>query len=369
MKSIIRLPLLLLAAITILFLAGCVPGPIPMISTDQGLVIGQTYHLTSGQTLDHDLTVIGANATIDQNSTINGSLAVIGGTVTVDGTVNGDLSVIGSDVSLGDHAVVQGSVDTVSGTLHRAEGAVVQGNRVPNHRPAPPVPPVTTLHTPVMQVGVDPITAPLVAMFQALALAALAVVVNLFAPVQMERAGRTAVTVPAASGGVGCLTILVLIVMAVTIILIPVSFLGVLAAIIAALFGWLAIGLLIGRQIGILLKQNWTEPVNAGVGTLAITLLVGLLNIIPCLGGMVFTLATLVALGAAVLTRFGTQVYPSPYAMAPVPQPGPYTPPPAPAPVREEYPAAEPESPRAYPPESDQPAENPPSGPDNNSAI
>ncbi len=363
MKSILRIPILLLAALTILLLAGCVP--FPMVAMDEGLVIGQTYHLGSGQTLDNDLTVIGGNATLDENSTVNGSVVVIGGNVTIDGSINGDLSVIGSDVSLGNHAVVQGSVDTVSGTVRRAEGAVVRGESVENNGP---IPRITTLRTPAMQVSIDPITAPLMAMFQALALAALAVVVNLFAAVPMERTGRAAVTVPAASGGVGCLTLLVLLVMAVTIILIPVSILGLIVVGVAGLFGWLAIGLLVGRQIAILLKQSWTEPVNAGVGTLVISLLASLLNIIPCIGWVGSALVGLVALGAAVLTRFGTQVYPSPYSMAPVPQPRPYTQPLASAPVAYAPPSQEPgtenSSARVYPLESDQPSENPPAGPD-----
>jgi hypothetical protein len=345
----------------IFLLAGCVP--FPMVAAADGLVVGQSYRLSSGDTLDNDLTVIGGSATLEEDSTVNGSLAVIGGTVTVDGTINGDLSVIGGDVSLGESAVVQGSVDTMGGTLRRADGATIHGDRVENDNP---IPHVTTLRTPPLQIGFDPITGPLTAMFQALAMAALAVVVNLFAPVHMERTGRTAFTVPMASGGVGCLTILVLVVMTVTIILIPVSFLGVLAAMIAALFGWLAIGLLIGRQIGILLKQSWTEPVNAGVGTLVITLLAS----IPCIGALAWTLGGLVALGAVVLTRFGTQVYPSPYSVAPVPQSGPYTSQPAPAPVQEIYPPEEPRTSstgaRVYPVESDQPGEN---APDENISI
>ncbi len=355
MRSIIRIPLLFISALILLFLAGCVP--FPAIPTEEGLVIAQPYHLASGQTVNHDITVIGASAEFDQNTTVNGSIAVIGGNVSIDGNVNGDVSVIGSDVSLGDHAVVQGAVDSIGGTVHRAAGAVVEGKSVGNK---PSIPPVTTVHTPALNVGFDPITGPLMAMFQALALAALAVVVNLFAPAPMERAGRTAFTVPAASGGVGCLTLLVLVVMTITIILIPISLLGLLVAGVAALFGWLAIGLLAGRQIAILLKQPWSEPVNAGVGTLVITLLASLLNIIPCIGWLASALVGLVALGAAILTRFGTQVYPSPYAAVAVPRPGPYT--------GGDYPAPTPET-RTYPPESDQPKENPPSTTDQNNII
>jgi hypothetical protein len=358
MKTFIRIPILLLATLAILLLAGCVP--VPLVSLDQGVIVGQSYRLESGQTLNHDLTVIGGNAVLEENSTVNGSVAVIGGNVIIDGKVNGDVSVIGSDVSLGNHAVVQGSVDTIGGTVRRASGAVVQGQDMGRNRN---IPRITTLQTPAMHLNFDPITAPLMAIFQALALAALAIVVNLFAPTLMDRTGRAAQAAPAASGGVGCLTILVLVVMTLTIILIPISLLGFIVMGVAALFGWLALGLLVGRQVAVLLKQPWSDPVNAGVGTLVITLLASLLTIIPCIGWIGGALASLVGLGAAILSRFGTQVYPSPYSATAIAHPGPYTPPTPPT-----YPPPQPGA-RVYPPESDQPGGTPPAGPDEGNNI
>jgi hypothetical protein len=210
-----------------------------------------------------------------------------------------------------------------------------------------------------MRLSFDPITAPLMAIFQSLALAALAIVLNLFAPRHMERTGQTAQVTPAASGGVGCLTILVLVIMTLTIILIPISLLGFLLMGIASLFGWLALGLVVGRRIAVMLKQPWSDPVNAGVGTLVLTLLASLLNIIPCIGWIFGFLAGLIGLGAAVLTRFGTQIYPNPYAPAAA-GPAPYTPAPPQPPV---YPAPQP-GPTVYPPESDYPGGRPPAPPD-----
>ena len=65
-------------------------------------------------------------------------------------------------------------------------------------------------------------------------------------------------------------------------------------------------------QLAVWLKQPRTDPISAGVGTLTISLLGSLLNIIPCVGWSISFIAGLVALGAVVLTRFGTQIYPAP---------------------------------------------------------
>ena len=354
MKIIIRISLLLLA---LLLLSGCVSVPL----AQEGLVIGDSYRLESGETLSHDLTVVGGNATLDEDSTVNGDVAVLGGNVTIDGTVNGDISVLGGYVYLDNHALVKGSVNSLGGTVQRSSQAVVEGRDLGNNNRPPRI---TTMRAPNMQVSIDPITAPLMAIFQGLALAALAVLAALFIAAPLDRTGRAAMITPFASGGVGCLTILVLLIMAVTIILLPVSFLGFLVVGIAALFGWLALGLMVGRQLAVWLKQPWTDPVSAGVGTLTISLLASLLNVIPCIGWTVSAVAGLVALGAVILTRFGTQIYPSPYGAAPAPRPGPYTPPPGPVinPESVSGPGA-----RAYEtPERDEPDEYPPTRPQDN---
>jgi hypothetical protein len=194
---------------------------------------------------------------------------------------------------------------------------------------------ITTVRNPAFNISFEPVTATLMAIFQALALAALAIVINLFAPRPMERTGLSAVAQPVTTGGVGCLTILVLLVMAITIILLPISLLGFVVIGVAALFGWVALGLIVGRRMAVWLNQSWSDPVNAGIGTLTLSLLTSLLNIIPCVGWVISFVVGLVALGAVVLTRFGTQVYPGPTASAAYPPapygPGPYTPPPPPA--------------------------------------
>lgn len=341
MKSKLRFPALLLVTLILVLLAGCAP----VASSNGGLVIGSSYHLNSGETLNHDLTVVGGNVALDQNSTVNGNVAVLGGNVVVDGNINGDLTVMGGSVNLENHAVVQGALNTVGGSVERASGAIVKGQM--NNNPTGIAP---MMRTPVIGSNTN-LKSPLTVIFQSLALAALAVIVTLFAPGYVERAGRTAQAAPAASGGVGCLTLLVLVVMAITIILIPVSLLGLLVAGLAILFGWIAIGLLVGREFAILVKKPWSDPINAGVGTLVISLLAGALNIIPCIGWLAGVIVALIGLGAVILSRAGTQLYPTTYNGSFYnPRPGPYTPPPS--------------GPTTYGPESDQPHSAPPAGPD-----
>lgn len=348
MKKILRIPLLILLTLVILSLTACSSVP----NLGPGLVLGQSYRLGNGETLNESLTVIGGNAVLDTGSTVNGDVAVIGGNVTIDGAVNGELAVMGGYVYLSDHAVIKGSVTTIGGSVQRSSKAVVEGQNTQSGRT-----PITTINTPGVNVSFDPITAPLTATFEALALAALAIIINLFASRPMERTGQAAESQVLASGGVGCLTILVLVIMTITIILIPISVLGFLAAAVAALFGWTALGLLLGRRLSSWLKQSWSEPINAGVGTLILSLVASLINFIPCIGWIGSVVVSMIGLGAVVLTRFGTQVYPTPGGAAVLtPRPMPYAPPapvPPPAPTISEL--RPPEPPVTPPPPGSEP--------------
>lgn len=344
MKRIIHLPSFLFVMLALLSLSGCVT---PSIQSEGLVIADSSYRLESGKTLNTDLTIIGGNATLYENSTVNGDVTVVGGNVTIDGNVKGSVAVIGGSVNLEENADITGDLVTLGGSVRRAANAKVEGQatsgqpfNIPLMRALP------------ININFDPVTGSLMAFFQALALAALAIVVQLFAAPLMERTGSTALAQPVVSGGVGLLTAVVapalLVILAVTIILIPLSLLGFLAIGLAVLFGWLCMGMILGRQLALWLKQPWSDPVSAGIGTLSLSLLSSMLNLIPCLGWVANALIWLVAVGATILTRFGTQNYPS----APAPRPSvPYIPQP---PQTPHVPAQEPEAGSAEPGAEDQ---------------
>jgi hypothetical protein len=327
MKRILRFSMFLSAFLILLSLTGCAS---TSIQTGELVIGDSSYRLENGDVLDTNLTVIGGNATLDEGSTVNGDVTVIGANMAIDGKVNGSVSVLGGYVYLNDHAQVTGELVTLGGTVHRSAQAKVLGKTTSGKSNGIPLMRVLPVN-----MTFDPVTGPLMSFFRALALAALAIVLQLFAAPLMGHTGRTILAQPIASGGIGLLTVVIapvlIIILAITIILIPLSLLGILALGIAFLFGWLCLGLVRGRQLAAWLKLSWSEPVSAGIGTLALSLLSSMLTLIPCLGWLVNALVGLIGLGAAILTRFGTQDYPA--VPAALPQ-GLYTPPPAtPAPA------------------------------------
>lgn len=164
--------------------------------------------------------------------------------------------------------------------------------------------------------------------------AALAMLVVMFLPAPTERVARTVVAQPVLAGGVGLLAAIVapllFIAIAITIILIPISLVGVLVLAVAWFFGRIALGLEVGRRLALMLRQDWPLPVVAGAGTFVLTLVVdGADQLIPCVGWIFPVLVGILGLGGVLLTRFGSQPYP-PYSGLTPRTPPPPPPPPAP---------------------------------------
>lgn len=293
---------------SLLILPGCMTST-SVFSTD-GAVIGQSFILKEGETWEDDLSIIGGSAVLEKGSIVDGDVALIGGTLMVDGTVKGDISAMGGVISLGSHAVIEGDIITLGANLTRESGSVVKGN-FQNRIPDFSIP----VQSPTPQVGIfETVMNVFWKIFQAFALGALAVLVALFMLQPLERVGTTMQFAPVQAGVIGFLTFMVglgvLLVMAITILFLPLSFLGAVALGLAWIYGWLAAGLLTGEKLAELFHTSWSGPISAGIGTLVLTLIANLLGAIPCVGWVIPFVVTMIGLGAVILSRFGTQRYP-----------------------------------------------------------
>ncbi len=147
-------------------------------------------------------------------------------------------------------------------------------------------------------------------LFTLIAMAGLALVAGVLWPRQLSVIESSITGNPVMSGAVGLLTIGVVvpvfIVAALTLILIPVSLAGLVVLGAGGAFGWIALSLSVGRQIGEAAKRNWSPGIAAGVGALLLGLIFIGIERIPCVGWVMQAAIGLVGLGAVVTTRFGT---------------------------------------------------------------
>lgn len=308
------------------------------IEGDQ-FVVGNTYVLAKDQTLNGNLAIVGGTATLEDGSMVNGDILVLGGMLSMAGKVDGDMIAIGGVVNMQDSAELTGQIVRIGSLLNvgnaQITGGVKEGFRedfklsnpsapIPFEIPATPEQPAPEAPSAALKV--------LWALVQSLTLAALAVVVTLFLPKPTERVVDTLHGETWITGGVGILTILafpvLLVVMIVTILLIPFTPIAVLVLAVAVVYGWIAVGYELGQRMAELFKAEWAGPVSAGLGTLALTLVVRAVGIIPCMGWVVGVIVGIFGLGAVVISRFGVLKFSAqPQPTAAVAQP-PVEPPP-----------------------------------------
>lgn len=311
--------------------------PAKTISGDQ-IVIANTYRLAAGDELIGNLAVIGGTATLDEGSTMTGDVFLTGGTLTVSGTVNGDFIAIGGAINIEDTADINGNISLIGATIKKSPLAEINGE-ITEQSPkffdfnlSDP----KALNFP-FTAKTSILTKMLQASLQALAMAALAVILGLLLPQQLKRVADTISAEPLVTGGVGLLSVVVvpilLVLLTITIILIPVTILGTLLIGFAVLFGWIAIGYEIGQRLAVLFKTTWHPSIAAGIGVLLLGLVTGFATLIPCIGWLIGVIVAILGLGAVVISRFGSSKYANKVVKAVIPSaPIPPAPPASPEP-------------------------------------
>lgn len=282
------------------------------------LVMGGTFTLEEGETLHGDLVVFGGSVDLEAGSVVQGDVLLLGGTAEIDGEITGELALLGGNADLGATAVIEGNIVSLGGGLRQAEGAEIGGDVVSADEFSFPfeidIPSVTTFPRPFgFGFRFNPVWDLVWFGFRSLLIAALAVLVVSFWPDPTERSARAVVSQPLLSGGLGLLTFIagpiLLLVLAITIILSPVSLLAFVLLVVAAVFGWIVIGTEVGKRLAAAFTWEMHPAASAGIGTLGMSLVVGGIGLIPCVGWLATFVVAAVGLGAVLLTRFGTREY------------------------------------------------------------
>lgn len=334
--------LLLLSLLVTLLILPALPAHADQGDDEGALIIGRRYVLESDEVLRGDLVVIRGTAFLEEGSLVTGDVASFMSDLTVAGRVAGSAAVFGGKARLTGSAVIDG--DLVSfGSVDRERGATVRGESVSPgrfYRGPREFQPFSLGGVQLRTEGglLDLFIRFVRTVLTILALMALALLVVAFFPEQVERTALVAYQAPAPSFGVGCLAILLLpfvcLLLVFTIIGIPLALILAFGVGLAGLFGWVAVGLLVGQKILDALKAQEVAPLLAAlVGVFLLSVLAAAPS---CIGPLVVLSVGSLALGAVILSRFGTQLYPP--VPVPASPPAPSPPPGAEIVVEEEAP-------------------------------
>ena len=277
------------------------------------VVFGGNYTLASGQTLQGNLFVFGGTATIEDGARVTGDVILVGGSVIIEGEVDGNISATGGNLHVGSLAIVRGDVSLLGASIQEDDGAQILGEITVEEDAIQNRPLQDSFAGRMISRVLDMLWS----VFLWFAFSALAVLIIIFAPNPASRVAQTIVIQPGMSALVGLLTLIVsipvLLILAITILLSPVSFLGLLALGLATIFGWVSLGLETGNRLARAFHKEWAPPVSAGLGTFLLTFVAFSLEYVLswlCIGWVFPTVVGLVGLGAVVLSHFGKRVYP-----------------------------------------------------------
>ncbi len=305
------------------------------------LIMGGRFTLRAGEIVRGDVVIFGGVADLQADSLVTGDVAIIGGTASIDGHVQGNISVVGGVLQLGPHAVVEGNAVEVGGQFDRDPSAIIQGDVIHSfdfgRRNLDGIEIPLPEDIPVPQPDFSPqqsnpmrgifefffylMTQGLTALAWAIVMAAFGLLLVILAPQHGMRARQTIVNRPLVNFAVGLLTILLLIpvfsALMITICLAPLAMALGLLILLASLLGWLTVGWELGHRVLEALHVDSTTPLTeALIGIVLLTLMWRLPMVIPFLGTLASWTVGIVfgclGLGAIILSRFGTQVYPVP---------------------------------------------------------
>ena len=270
----------------------------------------------------HDLVRFGEDMHIPYYQLVRGNVVVIGGNLRIDGKIMGDVVNIFGKTTLSSTAIVNGEVVTIMGNLARSDEAVIGGETILIGDQSCPVTiwPFAAFGSGVVRVFGRVITF--------MVMAFLLLIVVYFLRDRMKRASTLVFGSFLKSLGVGFLvvfvgTVLVLVVaviLAITIVGIPVSILLILSMVALIVIGYFVSALSLGEFLCVKLNIQTDSPIiQSLIGLFALAILgfiAGVMFLNPFLmpvrvllrsiGAFVNFLAVLAGVGAFVLSKAGS---------------------------------------------------------------
>ena len=263
------------------------------------LVLKGKHTLNPPQSIPGELILLDGIVTINEGARIEGDAYMLGGSLELLGEIQGDIILLNGVLELQDTALVGGEIRLAGGTYNadpeaRIAGQVVEGIKLP-----------TDLVESQESAGSGIVRW----IIQTTLIVAGASLLGRWKPDLFERSARAmkkGLIVCLAVGALAGVVWLVLVVqMAFTIVLIPLSILATVLLFLLIVYGWMVIGSLLGEQIEEHLPWQFSRVQSIALGTLVFLLLLELLRFIPLLGDGLAILISLFAFGALLLTRLG----------------------------------------------------------------
>ena len=259
---------------------------------------------------------IGGDITVEHDEVIGGDVVSVGGSVRVDGDVQGDVVSVGGNVTLGPDSVIEKNVTVVGGRLIREAGAEVRGKAQEVSVPGLEFGNWTWRRNPFGNWWSSMLGSAFAfvgTLARVAVLCLLAMLVVLFGRGYMERAGQVAVTSSLKAGAVGFLAqilflpllVITIVVLVMTIVGIPLLLLlpfAVLTLAVIGLVGFTGVAYQVGgRAVGRFGGPEHNPYAVTAIGVLLLMLPVLLSRLASLGGGALFPLAMVLGIAGGLI--------------------------------------------------------------------
>jgi hypothetical protein len=289
-------------------------------------VFGGSKVVREDEPINGDLAVFGGTVLIEENAVVNGDLAIFGGDVTLDGHITGDVVNFGGTIERGKASKVSGKVALIGGEdkpsaqiksdLSEVMPTEVAGTDSEDNEWSEIANTEIKSISPSFANRIFNVLGEIVGtILETVAFGVVGLLLTIFLPNHVRRVGEAAENAPAASIGIGCMTIpaiaVAIVFTAITIIGIPIALLIPFLTVAGAIFGWIGLGFFFGNRLLRAVEIRSPRPAAAAaIGSGGLALFSNLTALIPVVSWVVMPLLWVWGLGATVLTRGGTRSYP-----------------------------------------------------------
>ena len=300
-----RLPWVALATVVCLLLAGSVAlGAPDTVQGDKVTIMGNS-DIPAGTVVTGDAVTVMGNSVIDGK--VMGNVSSVMGNVTINGEVNGDVTAVMGNIDLRPGARVHGQINVALGQVNRAPGSSASDVRVDNGG-------VNISGLNISSLGNIPrgiflgIFAPWIILSRWLVDLALALLVVALFPGAIKGIAINIEGEPGRAAITGLIALLAAIPIGLVLLITLIGpVVWALFLVVAGFFGTVAVSALIGRKVNAAVRPAEPGQASSLVWDVLIGVsLLALLRFVPVAGGLVRFVVTLIGLGAALLTRFGT---------------------------------------------------------------
>ncbi len=275
------------------------------IPVEDQVVFNDKFVIKSGENYYGDIVSFNGTVVIEENGSLYGDIVSFGGSVEINGVIFGNVISYGTDFNDEYEQMVHGEIISLGSPIKNL--ATIEEEK-----------PLTfSLNQTLIDKFLDDfwhgISGILGILLTGLVFSTVSVLLHMLGKERFSITLDTIRQEPVLSFLIGLILFIIvpilIVILLITIILIPVSLVALLIFILMIAVSISVLGQMIGKFLMDLFKSDWTEIVQTGVGTFVFSIGLVLLMKIPCIGWSLNLLIVSFAMGALILSAFGSKKF------------------------------------------------------------